>query len=148
MTTRQELTCCSAIVRMSVSGGQRQFGYAAGFPARCRRRSGWPALGYSLHSHVYPVVALGDEPGMLPEPEGGAVVQDVASDGQMAGIGLIQQLPDQPAPDSDAAELREQGDVDDADLVVGSVDDEPPREQHTDGSSCADVYLPGPCTGR
>ena len=52
-------------------------------------------------------------------------MQDVASDGQMAGIGLIQQAPDQSAPDTDAAELRQERDIDDEDLVVGAVDDEP-----------------------
>ena len=45
-------------------------------------------------------------------------MQDVASDGQMAGIGLIQQAPDQSASDTDAAELRQERDVDDEDLVL------------------------------
>lgn len=52
-------------------------------------RSGWPGLGWPFHGHVYPVAALGGESGMFPEPAGGAVLQDVASDGQVAGIGLI-----------------------------------------------------------
>ena len=68
---------------------------------------------------------LGGEPGMFPEQAGDAVVQDVAPDGQMVGIGLIQQPPDQFAPDAGAAELRQERDVDDEDLVVGVVDDEP-----------------------
>ena len=62
---------------------------------------------------------------MFPELAGGAVVQDVAPDGQTAGIGLIQQPPDQSAPDTGAAELRQERDVDDEDLVAGVVDDEP-----------------------
>ena len=62
---------------------------------------------------------------MFPEPAGGAVVQDMASDRQMAGVGLIQQPPDQSAPDAGAAELRQERDVDDEDLVVGVADDEP-----------------------
>jgi hypothetical protein len=62
---------------------------------------------------------------MFPELAGGAVVQDVASDRQTVGIGLIQQPPDQSAADTGAAELRQEGDVDDEDLVVGVVDDEP-----------------------
>ena len=93
--------------------------------SRSTPRSGWPGLGWPFHGHVHPVAALGGEPGMFPEPAGGAVVQDVASDGQMAGIGLLQQPPDQSAPDPGAAELRQEGDVDDEDLVVGVVDDEP-----------------------
>ncbi len=52
-------------------------------------------------------------------------MQDMASDGQIAGIGLIQQPLDQCSPDTGAAELRQEGDVDDEDLVVGVVDDEP-----------------------
>ena len=57
-------------------------------------RSGRPGLGCSFHGHVHTVAALGGEPGMFPELAGGAVVQDVASDRQTAGIGLIQQPPD------------------------------------------------------
>ena len=62
---------------------------------------------------------------MFPEPAGGAVVQDVASDGQMAGIGLSQEPSDQCTADSGAAELRQERDVDDEDLVAGVVDDKP-----------------------
>ena len=52
-------------------------------------RSGRPGLGSSFHGHVHTVAALGGEPGMFPELAGGAVVQDVAPDGQTVGIGLI-----------------------------------------------------------
>jgi AcrR family transcriptional regulator len=116
--------CRSALGRMAVSGDRWQVGY--GPASRCVLwRSVWPTLGCSFHGQVRPVLALGGESGVLPEPAGSAVVQDVASERQAAGIGLIGQAPGQSAPHTDVAEFREQGDVDDDDLVAGAVDDEP-----------------------
>src|SRR5271170_5734988 len=92
---------------------------------RSWRWSEWRAPGCTLHGHVHPVVGLGHEPGALPEPAGVAVLQDVASDAEAVGVGLIQQAPDQAAADTDAAELRGEGDVHDDDRVIGAVDDEP-----------------------
>lgn len=55
-------------------------------------------------------------------------------DRKTVGIGLIQQPPDQSAPDSGAAQLRLERGVDDEDLVAGVVDDEP------SGQFAADAY--------
>jgi hypothetical protein len=51
--------------------------------------------------------------------------QFMADDIFIGGLPVRQAAPDQSAPDIDAAELRGEGDVDDDDLVVGAVDDEP-----------------------
>jgi hypothetical protein len=111
-------------VVLPLAGRTRLIGGGIG-RLRSIARSGWPGLGCSFHGHVQPDAALGGEPGMFPELAGGAVVQDVAPDRQTAGVGLIQLPPDQSAPDAGAAELRQERDVDDEDLVAGVVDDEP-----------------------